>query len=76
VTEFLSKPENIVIGMAILTGIIIWAILHSVFIRPYVLVGVLRNFVASGINDIPTEEAINDLDSKSPKFRKLHAQAT
>ena len=75
-TEFLSTPSNVVIGIAVLGGIILWSILHSVFVRPYVLVGVLRNFIASGASDLPTEAAINALDSKSPKFRKLHAQAT
>lgn len=75
VTQFLSEPGNLLIGAAILGGIIVWAIVHSVFVRPYVLVGVLRNYIASGVNDIPTEAAINELDAKSPKFRKLHAQA-
>ena len=51
-----------------------WSIIHSVFIRPYVLVGVLRNYIQSGINDIPTEEAFDALDSKSKKFKKLHAE--
>ncbi len=75
ITQFLSDPHNLVIGAAILTGIILWSIVHSVFGRPYVLVGVLRNFIASGANDIPTEAAFNKLDSMSPKFRKAHAQA-
>ena len=48
---------------------------HSVFIRPFVLVGVLRNYIQSGINDIPTEESFAVLDGKSEKFRKLHQEA-
>ena len=75
-TEFLSKPENVVIAIAILGGIILWDVVHTVFIRPYVLVGVLRNYIASGADDVPTEESFATLDSKSAKFRKLHAQAT
>ncbi len=37
--------------------------------------GVLRNFINSGINDVPTEASMSFLDSKSDKFRKLHQQA-
>lgn len=39
------------------------------------LTGVLRNFINSGINDVPTEASVSFLDSKSDKFRKLHQQA-
>ena len=48
---------------------------HSVFIKPFVLTGVLRNYIASGANDIPGESSFAELDSKSRKFRKLHAEA-
>ena len=65
----------LVIIAAALAGVIIWSFLHSVFIRPYVLVGVLRNYMASGINDIPSENSFAALDGKSKKFRKLHAEA-
>ena len=57
-----------------LAGILLWSILHSVFVRPFILVGVLRNFMAAGVNDIPTEASFAALDSKSEKFRKLHAE--
>jgi hypothetical protein len=40
-----------------------------------VLVGVLRNYIQSGINDIPTEESFAVLDGKSEKFKKLHQEA-
>ena len=48
--------------------------IHSVFIRPFVLVGVLRNYIQSGIEDMPTEASFAMLDSKSAKFKKLHAE--
>ena len=51
------------------------ALLHSAFVKPFVLTGVLRNFINSGINDVPTEASMSFLDSKSDKFRKLHQQA-
>ena len=75
VAEFLRDPKMLVIIAAALAGVIIWSFLHSVFIRPYVLVGVLRNYMASGINDIPSESSFAALDGKSKKFRKLHAEA-
>ena len=74
VAEFLKDPKTLVIAAAALTGVIIWAILHSVFIRPFVLVGVLRNYMASGISDIPEESSFATLDGKSKKFKKLHAE--
>ena len=59
---------------AIICGIIIWSIIHGTFLRPFVLTGVLRNYIQSGIDDIPTESSFAALDSKSAKFRKLHEQ--
>ncbi len=57
---------------AAFVGIALWAILHSVLIRPFILTGVMRNYMASGIADIPTEKDFAELDSKSPRFAKLH----
>ena len=74
VPNFLKDPNTLMIVSCALIGVIMWSIIHSVFIRPYVLVGVLRNYIQSGINDIPTEEAFDALDSKSKKFKKLHAE--
>ncbi len=72
--QILSNPKTLPIAFAALIGIIMWAIIHSVFIKPFVLVGVLRNYIDSGKNDIPSEESFKVLDSKSPKFRKLHQE--
>ena len=74
ISEFTKDPKMLIIVAAALTGVIIWSILHSVFIRPFVLVGVLRNYMASGISDIPSEDSFALLDGKSKKFRKLHAE--
>ena len=70
--QLLQDPAVIPIVLAALGGIIIWSIIHSVLIRPFVLTGVLRNFIESGRNDIPTEESFYALDDRSPRFRKLH----
>ena len=73
--SWLSSPTVLMIVAAAVGGIIVWSIIHSVFIRPFVLVGVLRNYIQSGIEDMPTEESFALLDSKSSKFKKLHAEA-
>ena len=74
IPDFLKDPNTLIIAAAVLVGVIMWSIIHSVFIRPYVLIGVLRNYIASGINDIPSEESFAALDAKSKKFKKLHAE--
>lgn len=56
-------------------GVIMWSIIHSTFIRPFILIGVLRNFIKSGTEDKPTEADMKELDKKSNKFAKLHAEA-
>ena len=54
-----------------LLAIIIWSMIHSVVMRPFILVGVLRNFVAVGMKDRPTEADIKELENKSPKIAVL-----
>ncbi len=71
---WLNSPGNLMLIASAVGGMIIWAVIHSVFIRPFVLTGVLRNYINSGIKDIPTEDSFSVLDQKSEKFRKLHAQ--
>lgn len=73
--QTLSDPKVMLIAAAVLAAVILWSLLHSVFVRPFVLVGVLRNYIQSGIDDVPTEESFNMLDGKSDKFRKLHKEA-
>ncbi len=71
-THILENRATLPIAFAAIGGIIIWAIIHSTFIKPFVLTGVLRNYLESGMNDVPTEDSFRLLDSKSPKFKKLH----
>ncbi len=68
----LTNPTTFAIVLAAVIGLIIWGILHSVLIRPFVLVGVMRNYMAAGIQDMPTESDFAKLDSMSPRFRKMH----
>ncbi|HAG70167.1 MAG TPA: hypothetical protein DCL38_09390 [Lachnospiraceae bacterium] len=71
--EFLTDPAMLMLFCAVLCAVVIWSILHSVFIRPLVLTGVLRNYLKAGIEDMPTEESFALLDEKSKQFRKLHS---
>ncbi|MBQ7557701.1 MAG: hypothetical protein IJT00_06535 [Lachnospiraceae bacterium] len=74
IARILQNPATVPIALSVLAGIIVWAIIHSTFIRPFVLTGVLRNYLESGMNDIPSESSFALLDSKSAKFKKLHSE--
>lgn len=58
-----------------IVGVIMWSILHSTFVRPFILIGVLRNFINSGKAEKISESDLSELDKKSKKFAKLHAEA-
>lgn len=72
VPEFLSNPSVLMIIAAAIGGLLLWSALHSVLVRPFILVGVLRNFMAAGQKDIPSEGDFAELDGKFPRFAKLH----
>lgn len=55
-------------------GVIMWSILHSTFVRPFILVGVLRNFINSGKDEKITKEDMAEVSKKSKKFAKLQAE--
>ena len=74
IPAFLTSAANLRWVVSALIAVIIWGILHGTFIRPFVLTGVLRNFIESGRTDIPSEDSFAMLDSKSRKFRKLHGE--
>ena len=71
---FLTNPQNLMLIVSGIGGLIMWGIIHSTFIRPFILVGVLRNYIESGIKDKPTEASFAELDKKSKKFAKLHQE--
>ena len=72
--SLLKNPAALPVVLAAIGGIIVWSFIHSNFIKPFVLTGVLRTYIASGANDIPSEASFAALDSKSAKFRKLHSE--
>ena len=76
VMNIISDPATLTIAAAVIGGIIIWSILHSVLVKPFVLVGVLRNYIASGQNDtVPASATFAELAGKSKKFAELQAKA-
>lgn len=74
IPAWISDVNTLIIFCAAISGIVFWSILHSTFVRPFILVGVLRNFINSGKDDIPSDKALDELDSKSKKFAKLHSE--
>ena len=72
--EFLTNAQNLMLIAAGIGGVTMWGIIHSVFVRPFVLVGVLRNYVESGKNERISSADYAELDKKSKKFAKLHAE--
>ena len=74
IPEFLTNAQNLMLIASGIGGVIMWSIIHSTFVRPFVLVGVLRNYIESGIKEKPTEASFAELDNKSKKFAKLHRE--
>ena len=74
IPAYVMELNNLMWICAGIAGVILWGIIHTAFVRPFVLVGVLRNYIASGMQDVPSEDSFALLDSKSEKFRKLHAE--
>ena len=73
IIRILQDPATLPIVFAVILALIVWAIIHGTFIKPFVLTGVLRNYLGSGMDEVPDESSFNALDSRSAKFRKLHA---
>lgn len=73
--QAMSDPELVQAFMALITGIVFWCIIHSEFVKPFILVGVLRNYMKAGIENAPKESNFEELDKMSPKFKKMHEKA-
>ena len=73
-SSWFADANNLMIVAGGIGGVIMWEILHSVFVRPFILVGVLRNFIESGKKTEFSEKDYSELDGKSRKFKKLHEE--
>lgn len=74
IPEALNSVMNLELIFAGAVALILWTTIHSVLVRPFILVGVLRNYMEAGLKDIPTEADFAELDKKSPKFASLHSK--
>ena len=70
--SWFANANNLMIVAGAIGGVSMWGILHSVFVRPFILVGVLRNYIESGKSEKISEKDFDELDKKSAKFKKLH----
>ena len=66
--------RNLTAVVCAIGAIILWSSIHSVVGRPFILVGVLRNFIAAGKAKMPTEADFKELDKRSSKFAKLRTK--
>lgn len=73
--DAIQQPQTLIIVASIIIGIIFWGIIHSLLVRPFILVGVLRNYMAAGLKDLPKESDIKELENKFPKMKKLSSRA-
>lgn len=64
-------PRIAMIVISALGGIILWSALHSVLIRPFILTGVLRNFIESGKAHVPSDAEFKEIADRCPRFVKL-----
>ena len=71
IPEFVYNPTVLSLVVAGIIALLLWSTIHSVFVRPFILVGVMSNFMAAGQQEKPTEQDFAELSNKSPKFAKL-----
>ena len=70
IISFLSNETTLTIAIAAVGALIVWSIIHSTFVKPFVLVGVLRNYMNTAIEHIPDPSEFDVLEKNSKKYRK------
>lgn len=73
--EIFQSVSTLTLVCSAVSGVIFWSMIHSTFVRPFILVGVLKNFIESGKAEKISENDLKELDQKSKKFAKLHSEA-
>ena len=68
--EILSNPTSLTIAICVVLALIVWGIIHGTLIRPFILVGVMRNYMATAVQDIPHESEFAILEQHSKQYRK------
>lgn len=69
--DILSNPTYLTIAFAVIGAIILWSIVHGTFIKPFVMVGVMRNYMSTAVENIPEESEFGILEKNCKKFDKL-----
>lgn len=70
-STWFADANNLKLVAGGIGGLAMWGIIHSAFVRPFILVGVLRNYIDSGRNEVFSAEDYSELSKKSSKFKKL-----
>lgn len=70
VINILSNPTSLTIAIAVIAAFFLWSIVHGTFIKPFVLVGVIRNYMDAAVESIPETSEFDILEKHSKKFKK------
>ncbi len=68
--DILTNPTYLGIAIAVIFAFFFWLIIHGTFVRPFILVGVMRNYMATAMQDIPDESEFSILEKNSKKYKK------
>ena len=71
ISSALTNPTTLLLIIAGVGALVLWTVIHSVLIRPFILTGVLRNYMEAGKNELISDADLADLENRSPKFAKL-----
>jgi hypothetical protein len=71
----ITDPQVALMVCCGMFGIVTWIILHNAFVKPFVLVGVLRNYINAGIASVPNETDLQEMGNKFKKFNKALQKA-
>ena len=56
---------------AFVIALYLWTVIHFTFVRPFVLIGVIRNYIESGKEVEITEEDIKSTIARAPRLSKI-----
>ena len=72
--DVFTNPFYLSLMISGFVGLVFFGILHSILVKPFILVGVLKNYMNAGLADLPKESDFATLAEKSPKFRQLQSR--
>ncbi len=65
-----TDPATMLMIMCGVLAFIVWSILHTAFVEPYILISVLRRYMEAGIQNPPTVDPYGKLCKLSKSFKK------